>query len=606
MAKAKNQKTLTSLALGLLCLAGQSFAATPLKLGGVIVGAVQNAEGVPQLGAVVQLYNHQERPVQRVLSDSTGKFEFVGLPPDHYSLKVTMAAFFPAIQKDILVQPGTQSLLAVHLSSFFSTIQLSYPPLENGSLITDDWKWVLRTATATRPIMRFAGDPASSSEASTRPAFFSETRGILTVSAGEGGTTTGVANQADMGTAFALATSILGSNNLAVSGNLGYGSQTGVPATAFRTTYSRNAMGGSPQVSLTMRELYLPGRLAAAMSGSEPALPMLRTYTGSFDDHMKLSDDITLKYGVSMDNVVFLDRLNYMSPYARLTYDLGSGAELDVTFTSGNARPELVDATADNGRPELTGPTTGNGDLAEDLNALGLFPRISVVNSRTQVQRGEDYEATYSRKVGSRTYSATVDHEAVANAALSVLGPVGGAAGVDILPDVFSNASILNAGNFHSWGYSGAITQRLGEHVSVTMMLGSEGALTVDNGPLATVNPEELRNLLHEAQRYVATSRVDATVPWTKTRVVASYQWSDNDRWATPGDVYSTQPNRVMPGLNLCVHQPLPGFARRVEATADIRNMLAQGYLPVGMAGPQQLMLIETPRTLRGGLAFTF
>jgi hypothetical protein len=34
--------------------------------------------------------------------------------------------------------------------------------------------------------------------------------------------------------------------------------------------------------------------------------------------------------------------------------------------------------------------------------------------------------------------------------------------------------------------------------------------------------------------------------------------------------------------------------------------MLAQGYLPVGMAGPQQLMLIETPRTLRGGLAFTF
>jgi hypothetical protein len=69
-----------------------------------------------------------------------------------------MAAFFPAIQKDILVQPGTQSLMAVHLSSFFSTIQLSYPPLENGSLMTDDWKWVLRTATSTRPVMRFAGD----------------------------------------------------------------------------------------------------------------------------------------------------------------------------------------------------------------------------------------------------------------------------------------------------------------------------------------------------------------------------------------------------------------------------------------------------------------
>jgi hypothetical protein len=397
-----------------------------------------------------------------------------------------------------------------------------------------------------------------------------------------------------MGTAFALATNILGANNLAVSGNLGYGSQNGVPAAAFRTTYSRDAMGGSPQVSLTMRELFLPGRLAAAMSGSEPALPMLRTYSVSFDDHTKLTDAITLQYGGAMDNVVFLNRTNYMSPYARLRYDLGNGAELDVTFTSGNAHPELA------------GDTSGNTDLQQNVTALGLFPLLSVANSRTQVQRGQDYEATYSRKVGSRTYRATIDHETVTNAALSVMGPVGGVAGVDILPDFFSNASILNAGNFHSWGYTAAITQNLNEYISITMMLGGEGALEADNGPLVTGSPEELRGLLHEAQRHVATSRIDATVPWTKTHVVASYQWSDNDRWVTPGDVYSTQPNRSMPGLNLCVHQPLPGFARRVEATADIRNMLAQGYLPVGLAGGQQLMLIETPRLIRGGLAFTF
>jgi hypothetical protein len=590
MVKAMRQKTLTSLTLGVLCLAGvgESFAASPLKVGGIIGGTVQNTLGVPQLGAIVQLYNRQDKPVERVLTDAAGKFEFVGLSPDHYSLKVTMAAFFPAIEKDILVQPGTQSLLAVHLSSFFSSIQISYPPMQNGSLLTDDWKWVLRTATSTRPVMRFNGN----SQSADHP-LFSDTRGLLTVSAGEGGTTTGVANQADMGTAFALATSILGSNNLQVSGNLGYGSQTGVPATAFRTTYSRNSFGGSPQVSLTMRQLFLPGRLAAAMSGSENALPMLRTFSGSFDDQTRISDDITLKYGVTMDNVVFLDRLNYMSPYARLTYDLGNGAELDVTFTSGNARPELA------------GESVDANEFQQDLNGLGMFPRISVLNSRTQVQRGQEYEATYKKRIGSRTYSATVDHELVTNAALTVLGPAGGIAGVDILPDVFSSASILNAGNFRSWGYSGAITQKLGANLSVTMMIGSEGALTVSNIPLVTGSPEELRSLLHEAQRHVATSRLDGTVPWTKTHVVASYQWSDNDRWATPGNVYSTQPNRAMPGLNICVRQPLPGFARRVEATADLRNMLAQGYLPVGM-GNQALTLIETPRTLRGGLAFTF
>ncbi|HUB77701.1 MAG TPA: carboxypeptidase-like regulatory domain-containing protein [Bryobacteraceae bacterium] len=583
--------TLTSLALGAFCLVGlgNGFAASPLRSGGIIGGTVASSTGIPQLGAVVQLYNRQDRPLQRVLTDCTGKFEFDSLAPDRYSVRVTMAAFFPAIQKDILVQPGTESLLAVHLSSFFSTIQLSYPPLQNGSLVTDDWKWVLRTATASRPIMRFTDD--NGTETVQRPAFFSETRGLLVVSAGEGGTTTGVSNEADMGTAFALATSILGSNNVEVSGNFGYGSQTGVPATAFRTTYSRK---GSPQISLTMRELFLPGHLGAATSGAEPAFPMLRTYSASFDDHMQLSDRITLKYGVSMDDVIFLNRLSYMSPYARLSYDLGNGSTLDLTFTSGNARPDLAGMSSD------------EGELQGDLTALGFFPLISAVNSRTQVQRGEDYEATYSRKVGSRTYSATVDHEAVTNAALSVMGPLSGVAGIDIMPDLFSNASVLNAGNFQSWGYTGAITQQLGEHIALTMMLGGEGALTMDNGALVVGSPEELRSLLHEAQRHVATSRVDATVPWTKTHVVASYQWSDNQRWATPGDIYSTAPNHAMPGLNLSVHQPLPGFARRVEATADIRNMLAQGYFPVGMANGQQLMLIETPRIVRGGLAFTF
>ena len=378
MLKAKTQKTLISLALGVLSLAdmGECYAASPLKIAGAISGTVENTLGVPQLGAAVQLYNRQDRAVQRVLTDARGKFEFVGLAPDHYSVKVSMAAFFPALQKDILVQPGTQSLMAVHLSSFFSTVRVSYPPLENGSLITDDWKWVLRTATSTRPIMRFTTDPDITPQVqSAHASLFSDTRGLVMLSAGDGSNDTGVANQADMGTAFALATSIRGSNTLQVSGNVGYGSQTGVPAAAFRTSYSRNVMGGSPQVSLTMRQLFLPGRLAAAMSGSENALPMLRTFSGSFDDRTKLSDDITLRYGVSMDSVTFLDRLNYVSPYARLTYDLGNGSELDVTFTSGNARPELA------------GSPMEDPELQSDLNALGLFPRVSVLDSKTRVQQ---------------------------------------------------------------------------------------------------------------------------------------------------------------------------------------------------------------------------
>jgi hypothetical protein len=74
------------------------------------------------------------------------------------------------------------------------------------------------------------------------------------------------------------------------------------------------------------------------------------------------------------------------------------------------------------------------------------------------------------------------------------------------------------------------------------------------------------------------------------------------------GNLYSTQGNRPMPGLNVYVRQPLPrmgGLPWRMEATAELRNMLAQGYVPIN-AGGQRLLLFDTPRSLRGGLSFIF
>jgi hypothetical protein len=235
-----------------------------------------------------------------------------------------------------------RSVLNVNLNTLFSTIQLAYPSIDNGSLMSDDWKWVLRTASSTRPVLRFANDPLARNGATgAHSSVFSDTRGILKVSAGDGPVVTGTGNEADLGTAFALATSLYGNSLLQVSGNVGYGSQTGVPTAAFRTSYSRNLAGGSPEVSLTMRQLILPGRLGAALSGTEAALPMLRSMSASFNDRTQFTEDVELQYGFTLDSVSFLDRLHYFSPYARLSYKVGNNAEVDFAYTSGNGRPDL-------------------------------------------------------------------------------------------------------------------------------------------------------------------------------------------------------------------------------------------------------------------------
>jgi hypothetical protein len=555
---------------------------------------VTGSAGVPQMGAAIVLFDQQQHPVGRTLSNERGEFRFFGLNPSLYSVRVTLAAFVPAIRRDIMVQPGMRSLLAVNLSALFSSIQLGYPTVENGSLMTEDWKWGLRGDPATRPILRFLDSAASKPAPPTHSSVFTDTRGILRVSGGDAPVSM-AANDADLGAAFALATSIFGNNTLEVSGNLAVGAQPGIPASAFRTEYRRNASGDGLRVSLTVRQLNMPGRMA---QGAEEAalLPMLRAMSTSFDDRLEVARGVSVQYGLTADSVSFINRLTYFSPYARIEYSPDADTSIAFAFTSGNPRPDL------------TGSAPGDPGLQQDLNTLGMFPRISLRDARTKIQRGEEFELTASRKLGSRTVEGSVFSESVSNAALTMVAPDGMYASTDVLPDLFSGNSIFDAGNYRSFGYSASLTQNVGQNLSGSIILGSSGALAVDDRELMSSNPDELRSMIQASRKRSATARINATAPWIGTQVTASYQWSDN-RWTMAGQLYSTQPSRPVPGLNVHVRQPLPGISGRpcrVELTADLRNLLAQGYLPLAVAGGQSVLLVEMPRSFRGGLNLIF
>src|ERR1035438_5193748 len=131
----RTHKTAVALMLGLVVLSVPrvSRAAPKVQLSGTIVGRVADSSGTPRMGATVQLYDRQEHAFERVLSDDRGEFRFLGLFPDVYSVRVTLATFVPALRTGILVQPGMRSLLAVDLSALFSSIQLSYPPIDRSA-----------------------------------------------------------------------------------------------------------------------------------------------------------------------------------------------------------------------------------------------------------------------------------------------------------------------------------------------------------------------------------------------------------------------------------------------------------------------------------------
>ena len=595
------RKFLVALSFGLLALAPSALAVSPIKLSGGISGLVTDASGLPQMGATVLLFNNQERLLEKALTDEKGNFAFASLAPDFYTIRVTLASFLPAIKNNILVVPGVNSLLNVNLAGFFSSIQLVLPPAGQRAIMNDDWKWVLRTSSSTRPVLRLLPhyEEREASISKRGVSIFSDTRGLVRLSGGEGGSVSSLGNEADLGTAFAFATSMFGGNQVQVSGNVGYAAQSGLASAGFRGSYSRNIGGASPEISVTMRQLYLPGRASEPLLGGPGAtgsLPALRTMSASFEDQTSLSDALSLQYGFSLDSVSFLDRLNYFSPYARLTYTLPDSSQLDFTWTSGNGRPDLA---------RTAGP---DSELQRDLNSLSIVPRVSLRAGRAKVQRGEDLELGYARTIGSREFRVSGFREHVTNAALTMIGADGLYAGGDILPDLFSSSYIFNAGDYQTLGYNASVTQNLGERFNVTMMYGSVGVLAPQSKEIASEDPDDLRAMIRASRRHAVTSRVSGVMPGSGTQFIASYQWADQ-RAVTPGHLYSTQSTRPEPGLNVYVRQPIPAFWSlpwRMEASADLRNMLAQGYLPLSFADGRRLLVMQTPRSFRGGLSFIF
>ncbi|MBI4875296.1 MAG: carboxypeptidase regulatory-like domain-containing protein [Acidobacteria bacterium] len=586
---------------GWVCSQAPAKAATPPQLTGSIVGFVGNATGVAQMGAAVQLFNRYDRLVQKALTNDRGAFGFDALAPDLYSIRVSLSSFLPALKQNILVQPGMRSFLSINLVSILSSIELVYVAPGQSSIMTDDWKWVLRSSLATRPVLRFRpfvdySDPRAQRAAAAN--LFSDTRGMLRLSAGDAGTGADFGRAPDLGTAFAVATSVFGANRVQVSGNVGYAAMSGSPSAGFSTSFSRGEPGGlMPEVQLTMRQVFLPARAGAGVVNSRQSAPPLRTLALSLQDRTVLAEGLDLEYGFTLESVTFLDRLNYFSPHARLSYDLGAAGRVEAGYSSGV--------------PPAASPAGGSADadLQRDLTRLSAFPRVSLEGGRVRVQRTENFELGYMKVVGSRTFRAGAYRESVAHAGLLIAAPGGLFAGSgDVLPDLFSNSSIFSIGRYRSLGYTGSVSQALGEAMSVSLAYGSGGVLRTDERRMRIDSPAELRSLVRTSRRQWLTARWSGTARWTGTNFVTSYLWTDY-RALTPGHHYLTRQVSPETGWNVYLRQPIPAFGGmpgRLEASVDFRNLLAQGYLPLRTADGREVFLIHSPRAVRGGLSFIF
>ena len=560
-------------------------------LSGQILGEVRNANGVVQMGAVVSLYNRYDELLRRGLSNQDGKFVFDGLTPDVYSIRVSLASFVPAFRRNISVLAGSDNLLRIQLASALSTIELVPLNSPEGALMSDSWKWVLRSSHATRPVLRLL--PQTSSSRSSMASLFSDTSALVKVSAGDGDPFGGASQ--DLGTAFVLATSVNGTSKVRVSGNVGYAA-SGFPSAGFRTSYRRDDQTGEgPQLALTVRQIYLPSLMGSGGLGSDT--PALRTASISSYDKMDILDIIHLEYGASLESISLLGRINHVNSFARATYDLGGTSAVKLAVSSGSQPVELL---ADGTQQDL------NQSLNGDLAALGQVQRISRRDNQAAVERNKVIEAGYQAVKGSRTYRASVYAEEVSDAAFLMSGESGFMDSGDLLPDLSSLGTIFDVGDYRRVGYSASVTQALGDRVKVSVAAGRTDGLRIQESPDALpVNGDALRSEIRNTPRPWVAVEADASLPVTGTHLASSYGWADPSV-LMPIHVSLTGRTDQQIGWNIYARQPLPTLGgMHLEMTVDLLNLLAQGYVGIQSNG-RRAVLTNAPRAVRGGVSFIF
>ena len=537
---------------------------------GSISGYVRNASGVPQMGAAVEVLNGAAQAAL-VFTDENGFYSANGLFPGLYNIKVSAISFLPTLKEGIGLRPGARVLINLTLNTLFEAIRVA--PVR-GPAEADDWKWVLRSVS-NRPILRLADDPSPrlGTEAEKTD---HDLRGSLSFVAGSAAE--GFGSAADLSTGFSLERSIFSTDTIGLTGNIGYGSAS--PASILRASYSHKMDNGTkPSFALTMRNLPAPDIGLHSSS--------LQAFSLTTADSFALGDVVEFHFGSELQTIQFLGRVTAFRPFGSVDVHLSPETVVEYRYATSDPNDRLE-----------KGFDTAPADLSES------GPRVSMVDYTSAIEHPHHHEISISHRMGRTNLQAAVFYDRVVDPALTGVGEFTTDNG-SVLPDIYSGTFTYQGSDLKTEGFRLVMQHKLTDDITATMDFEYGGVLDLEK---AGVRLEDAQHWMGTRDRHSVAAKLSGVVPKTKTTWIASYRWI-NEQALTPVDMFNGSAGRADPYLNLFFRQPIPGsgfFPGHFEAVVDLRNLLAEGYVPVLGHDGHTVYLVQSARAVRGGLNFTF
>jgi hypothetical protein len=536
---------------------------------GAISGYVRNASGTPQMGAIVEILGAANHSFV-VFTDASGHYAAPELLPGFYTVKVTAPSFLPSLREKVGLNPGAHLNVNITLSTLLDVMQLGpMRPVPDD----DDWKWTLRSV-ANRPVLRVFGGSAVSPEGKKND----ELSG--TVSFVAGSTAEGYGSASDMSTSFSLEHSMFSDGQLALSGNVGYGDT--LPSAVLRASFLSHLQDGSePELGMTVRRF----------SPTDPSLhnAALQSLAMSANDDFVLGDVLELRFGSELQAIQFLGHLNAFRPHGTADFHLSPNAVVEYGYTT--SRP---DETAEKGFDSTS------ADMSESN------PRVSLLGFSPRLESAHHQELSISERAGDTNFQVAVYADRIADPALTGAGEVTAAGGF-LLPDISSETFTYTGRDLNTAGLRVVLQHKFSSDLTATLDYAYGGVLDLAHSdiPPQNISLQSVQQYMSADHRHAIAAKLSGTLARTHTRWIASYRWV-NGSALTPVDMFNASAGQSAPYLNIFIRQPMPCLGGHMEAIIDVRNLLAQGYVPVVGQDGQTVYLVDSARSVRGGVAFNF
>jgi hypothetical protein len=332
-------------------------------------------------------------------------------------------------------------------------------------------------------------------------------------------------------------------------------------------------------MAFTMRRLAAPG-----INGRDTALQALAL---SASDEFTLGDILELRFGSELQTIQFLGRVTAFRPFGSADLHLSPNTVLEYRYSTSEP-DERMDKGFD----------SAPADLSESN------PRVSMAAFSTTLERAHHHEVSLSRRMGNTNLQLAVYSDRITDPALTGVGDASAEAG-EVLPDLYSETFTYRGKGLDARGMRVVLQRKLGPELTATLDYGYGGVLDLNNTAVAL---QDARRDTYVRDRHTAAAKFSGVLPGAKTRWIASYRWISGQA-LTPVDMFNESAGQADPYLNIFLRQPIPGtgfLPSHMDAVVDVRNLLAQGYVPVMGQDGRTLYLVQSARTVRGGVAFTF